>query len=66
MPARYQHDFSGRAEIYNATNSPCFGEPTGISFSSLSSIVPNGPRAGEIGWLRSPMRIIQLGVKLYF
>ncbi len=55
-----------RAEFFNAFNTPQFGQPNGLTFSSLSSIVPDGPRDGEIRGLRLPMRIIQFGLKLYF
>jgi hypothetical protein len=55
-----------RAELFNAFNTPQFGQPSGISFTTLDSIVPDGPRDGEIRSLRLPMRIIQFGLKLYF
>jgi hypothetical protein len=55
-----------RAEAFNAFNTPQFGQPNGIGFSSSASIVPDAPQQGEITTLRTPMRIIQLGLKLYF
>jgi hypothetical protein len=55
-----------RAEAFNAFNTPQFGQPNGIGFVSTASIVPDAPQQGEITTLRLPMRIIQLGVKLYF
>jgi hypothetical protein len=61
-----QGRFQFRAEAFNAFNHPNFGQPQGISFSSLTSIIPDGPRDGEIRSLRLPMRIIQFGAKLYF
>ncbi len=50
----------------NAFNTPYFGDPIGVSFLTTDSIVPDGARVGEIQSLRNPMRIIQLGLKLYF
>ncbi|MFN0169816.1 MAG: TonB-dependent receptor domain-containing protein [Bryobacteraceae bacterium] len=58
--------FQFRAEFFNAFNTPMFGQPNGISFATLDSIVPDGPRDGEIRSLRQPMRIIQFGAKIYF
>ncbi len=55
-----------RAEAFNATNSPQFGRPNGLSYAGLDSIVPDGPRVGEIRSLRTPMRIFQLALKVYF
>ncbi len=55
-----------RAELFNAFNTPQFGQPGGISFTSLDSIIPDGPRDGEVRSLRLPMRVIQFGLKLYF
>ena len=55
-----------RSEFFNAFNTPFFGDPGGISFSSATQLTPNGPRDGEIRGLRNPMRIIQFGLKLSF
>ncbi len=55
-----------RAEFFNSLNTPQFGEPAGISFASLDSIIPDGPRMADIRSLRLPMRVIQFGLKLYF
>jgi hypothetical protein len=55
-----------RSEFFNATNTPYFGAPSGITFSSLNSITPDGPRNGEIRSTRTPMRIIQFGLKFFF
>ncbi|MCC6862014.1 MAG: TonB-dependent receptor [Bryobacterales bacterium] len=55
-----------RAEAVNATNTPYFGAPGNISFTSNDTIVPDGARMGEIRSLRTPMRIVQFGLKLYF
>jgi hypothetical protein len=55
-----------RAELFNAFNTPQFGQPNGISWSSLDSVVPDGVRDGEIRSLRLPMRIIQFALKIYF
>ena len=55
-----------RTELFNAFNTPYFGPPNNLSFVSQDSIVPDGPRMGEIRNLRSDMRIIQFGLKLFF
>ena len=55
-----------RSEFFNALNTPYFGQPNGVSFQTIDSIVPDGPRDGEIRSLRTPMRIIQFGLKLRF
>lgn len=55
-----------RAELFNAFNTPQFGRPNGIGFSTLDSIIPDAPRQAEIRTLQSPMRIVQFGMKLYF
>jgi hypothetical protein len=55
-----------RAEGFNVFNTPQFGVPNGLSYVGLDSLVPDGPRVGEIRSLRQPMRIFQFGVKLYF
>jgi hypothetical protein len=55
-----------RAESFNTTNTPYFGAPGGITFSSLSSTTPDGPRDGEIRSLRTSMRIVQFGLKFFF
>ena len=47
-------------------NTTQFGRPNLISFSGASSIIPDGPRDGEIRGLRLPMRVVQFGLKLYF
>jgi hypothetical protein len=55
-----------RAELFNALNTPFFGQPNNLGFVSPTSVVPDGPRVGEVRSLRSPMRIIQFGLKLNF
>ena len=55
-----------RAEFFNLFNTPFFGDPNGISFTNIDSVVPDGARMGEIRSLRTPMRIIQFGLKLFF
>jgi hypothetical protein len=55
-----------RTELFNATNTPYFGNPNGLSYVAINSIVPDGSRIGEITSLRQPMRIIQFGLKLSF
>jgi hypothetical protein len=52
-----------RAEGFNVFNTPQFGVPNGLSYVGLDSLVPDGPRVGEIRSLRQPMRIFQFGVK---
>jgi hypothetical protein len=61
---RYSVQF--RAEFFNALNTPYFGAPNNLSFAGLNSIVPDGPRVGEIRSLRTNMRIVQFALKLYF
>jgi len=58
--------FQFRAEFINAFNTPYFGAPNSIGFNSNTSIVPDGSRMGEIRTLRTPMRIIQFALKMYF
>ena len=55
-----------RGEFFNFSNTPYFGAPNGISFQSITSLVPDGPRNGEIRSLRTPMRIVQIALKLSF
>ena len=61
---RYRVQF--RSEFFNAFNTPYFGQPNNIGFSSLNSIIPDGTRMGEIRSVRTPARIIQFGLKLFF
>ena len=55
-----------RAEAVNAFNTPYYGDPNGISFSTNDSIVPDGARMGEARTLRNPMRILQFALKFSF
>lgn len=55
-----------RSEFFNVMNHPNFGVPDGISFSTLDTVAADGPRDGEIRGLRTPMRIVQLGVEGLF
>ena len=55
-----------RAELFNAFNTPYFGAPRGIGFVSQDSIVPDTSRIGEVRSIRTDMRVIQFGLKLYF
>jgi Carboxypeptidase regulatory-like domain/TonB dependent receptor len=55
-----------RAEAFNAFNTPYFGDPNGVGFSTVNSITPDSPRVGEVRSLRTSMRIIQFGLKLFF
>jgi hypothetical protein len=61
---RYKVQF--RSEFFNAFNTPYYGDPNNIGFAGLNSIVPDGARMGEIRSLRTPMRIIQFGLKFFF
>ena len=64
MTERFRLQF--RSEFFNAFNTPYFGQPTNIGFSSTDTLVPDAPRQGEIRSLRTPMRIIQFGLKFFF
>lgn len=55
-----------RSEFFNALNTPYFGAPSGLSYSSTNTLVPDGSRVGEIRSTRTPMLIIQFGLKLFF
>jgi hypothetical protein len=55
-----------RSEFFNAFNTPYFGAPNNIGFSSSTTIVPDAARQGEIRSIQTPMRIIQFGLKLFF
>ncbi len=55
-----------RWEAFNFFNTPWFGAPGGISFSSPSVIVPDGTRNGEIRSIQTAMRTQQFGLKLKF
>ena len=55
-----------RSEFFNALNTPYFGEPLGASYRSRDTLVPDGPRDGEIRGTRTPMRILQFGAKIVF
>ena len=55
-----------RSEFFNAFNTPYFGDPNGIGFTSITTIVPDAARQGEVRSTRTPMRIIQFGLKLSF
>lgn len=61
---RYKVQF--RSELFNAFNTPYFGQPNGIGFSTNDSIVPDGTRMAEVRGQRTPMRIIQFGLKFFF
>ncbi|MEX2262628.1 MAG: TonB-dependent receptor [Bryobacteraceae bacterium] len=55
-----------RWEAFNSTNTPWFGDPTNIGFSSPNQLVNDNTRAGEIRAIRTPMRRMQFGLKLFF
>jgi hypothetical protein len=50
----------------NAFNTPFFGDPGGIGFVGINTLIPNGTRMGEVRSLRTPMRILQFGLKFSF
>jgi hypothetical protein len=66
FPSRERFKLQLRSEFFSALNTPYFGAPNGISFTSNDSIQPDGARMGEVRGLRQPMRIIQFGLKLSF
>jgi hypothetical protein len=55
-----------RAEMFNAFNTPYFGQPNASLFVSNTAITPDAPQAGQITSLRGSMGIIQFGLKVYF
>jgi len=55
-----------RTEFFNAFNTPYFGQPNRLSYSSNDQITPDGSRDGEIRRLSGTMRIIQFRLKLFF
>ena len=55
-----------RWEMFNATNTPYFSSPRGLSFSSADTLISDGSRSGEIRGTRTPMRIQQVALKIFF
>jgi hypothetical protein len=55
-----------RAETFNTFNTPQWGSPTNIGWTTSASVTPDAVRMGEIRSLALPMRVIQFGLKLYF
>ena len=55
-----------RGEAFNAFNTPQFGRPNDLGYAGLDSVIPDAPRVGEIRSLRTPMRIFQVALKVYF
>ncbi len=55
-----------RAEAFNLSNTPYFGQPNNIGFVSPNSVTPDAPRVGEIRGLRASMRVMQFGLKVSF
>lgn len=53
-----------RAEGFNITNTPQFGQPNGLSW--VGQTLDYAPRVGEIRSLQLPMRVVQFALKLYF
>lgn len=66
FPFKERFNVQFRAEAINATNTPFFGDPTGIGFSNINQLTPDTARMGEARSLRTPMRIMQFGLKLMF
>lgn len=66
FPFKERFNVQLRIEAINATNTPYFGDPGGISFSNVNQLTPDGARMGEVLSLRTPMRIMQFGLKLAF
>jgi outer membrane receptor protein involved in Fe transport len=66
FPIRERVRIQFRAELFNATNTPYFGNPNGLSYVGINSVVPDGSRIGEVTGLRQPMRVIQFGLKVSF
>ena len=58
-----------RFEVFNATNSPNFGDP-GLALAANQTVngiaVPGTGSFGQISSLRTPMRELQLSLKLVF
>ena len=55
-----------RAEAFNVSNTPYFGQPNNLGFVNANSVTPDAPRVGEIRSLRAAMRVLQFGLKLSF
>jgi hypothetical protein len=66
IPISERFKLQFRSEFFNAFNAPYFGQPNGITFTTTDSLVPDGPRDGEVRSLRTQMRVIQFGLKLFF
>jgi hypothetical protein len=66
FPFRERFNVQFRAEGINATNTPFFGDPGGIGFTNVNQLTPDGTRMGEVRGIRTPMRIMQFGLKLAF
>jgi hypothetical protein len=43
-----------RSEFFNLFNTPQFGQPNNIGWTSADAVVPDAPRMGEIRSLRLP------------
>ena len=66
FPIKERYNLQLRWEAFNFTNTPWFGNPNGVSFSSPTQITPNGTRDGEIRTIQTPMRRMQFGLKFRF
>jgi hypothetical protein len=66
IPIKDEMRVQFRAEMFNITNTPYFGTPNGIGFSTINSITPDATRMGEIRSIQTDMRTIQLALKFFF
>jgi hypothetical protein len=66
FPFKERFNVQFRVEAINSTNTPYFGQPNGIGFTNNNQLIPDGTRMGEVRGLRTPMRIMQFGLKLAF
>jgi len=66
IPIHEEMRLQFRAEMFNITNTPYFGNPGGIGFTSQDTITPDGARMGEIRSTQTDMRTIQLALKFFF
>jgi len=63
---REGYNLQFRWEAFNFTNTPWFGNPNLVTFSSNTQLAPNGTRDGEIRTIQAPMRRMQFGLKFRF
>jgi len=63
---REGYNLQFRWEAFNFTNTPWFGTPGTVNFTSATQITPNGSRDGEIRSIQAPMRRMQFALKFRF